>query len=70
MQLIQILNKDCAKKNVLLINHDKFNQKTHLPKQPPEVFYKKGVLNNFVKFTGKQQCQSLFFNKVAGLRLY
>ena len=22
-------------------------------KQPPEVFYKKGVLGNFVKFTGK-----------------
>ena len=28
---------------------------------------KKGVLRNFVKFTGKHLCQSLFFNKVAGL---
>ena len=28
---------------------------------------KKGVLGNFAKFTGKQLCQSLFFNKVAGL---
>ena len=28
---------------------------------------KKGVLRNFTKFTGKYQCQSLFFNKVAGL---
>ena len=37
-------------------------------KQPPEVFYKKGVLRNFVKFTGKHLCQSLFFNKVGGLR--
>ena len=37
-------------------------------KQPPEVFYKKGVLRNFAKFTGKYLCQSLFFNKVAGLR--
>ena len=27
---------------------------------------KKGVLRNFVKFTGKHPCQSLFFNKVAG----
>ena len=27
----------------------------------------KGVLRNFVKFTGKHLCQSLFFNKVAGL---
>ena len=32
------------------------------------MFYKKGVLKNFAKFTGKQLCQSLFFNKVAGLR--
>ena len=29
-------------------------------------FYKKGVLRNFPKFTGKHPCQSLFFNKVAG----
>ena len=34
----------------------------------PEVFYKKGVLRNFTKFTGKHLCQSLFFNKVAVLR--
>ena len=33
-----------------------------------EVFYKKGVLRNFAKFTGKHLCQRLFFNKVAGLR--
>ena len=36
-------------------------------KQPPEVFYKKGVLRNFAKFTGKHLRQSLFFNKVTGL---
>ena len=34
----------------------------------PEIFCKKGVLRNFAKFTGKQLHQSLFFNKVAGLR--
>ena len=28
---------------------------------------KKGVIRNFTKFTGKHLCQSLFFNKVAGL---
>ena len=33
-------------------------------KQPPEVFYKKGALKNFAKFTGKHLCQSLFLNKV------
>ena len=32
-----------------------------------EVFCKKRVLKNFTKFTGKHLCQSLFFNKVAGL---
>ena len=34
----------------------------------PEVFCKKGVLKIFLKLTGKHLCQSLFFNKVAGLR--
>ena len=34
----------------------------------PDVFCKKGVPRNFTKFTGKHLCQSLFFNKVAGLR--
>ena len=33
-----------------------------------EVFCKKGVLRNFEKFTGKHLCQSLLFNKVAGIR--
>ena len=28
----------------------------------------KGVLKNFTKFTEKHLCQSLFFNKAAGLR--
>ena len=31
--------------------------------------YKKGVLKNFAKFTGKHLCQRLFFNKVTGLSL-
>ena len=31
---------------------------------------RKSVLRNFTKFTGKHMCQSLFFNKVAGLRLF
>ena len=34
----------------------------------PGVLCKKGALRNFSKFTGKHLCQSLFFNKVAGLR--
>ena len=31
------------------------------------MFCKEGVLKNFAKFTRKRLCQSLFFNKVAGL---
>ena len=35
----------------------------------PKIFWKLyNGLRNFTKFTGKQLCQSLFFNKVAGLR--
>ena len=33
-----------------------------------EVFCEKGVLRNFAKFTGIHLCQSIFLNKVAGLR--
>ena len=29
---------------------------------------KKGVLRNFAKFTGKDLCRGLFFNKVADLK--
>ena len=36
----------------------------------PEVFCKNGVLRNFAKFTGKYLYQSLFLNKVAGLRKF
>ena len=39
-----------------------------IQKQPTEVFYEKGVHKNISKFTGKHLCQSLFFNKVAGLK--
>ena len=34
----------------------------------PDMFCKKGVLRNLTKFKGKHLCQSLFLNKVAGLR--
>ena len=34
----------------------------------PYMFCKKGVLESFAKFYGKHLCQSLFFNKAAGLR--
>ena len=34
----------------------------------PEVLCEKYVLRNFKKFTGKHLCQSLIWNKIAGLR--
>ena len=37
-------------------------------KQPPEVFFKKGVLGNFAKFTWKHMCWSFFLNSAVGLR--
>ena len=32
----------------------------NLQKQPPEIFYRKGVRKNLAKFTGKHLCQRLF----------
>ena len=43
------------------------NEELTEQKQPPVVFYKKGVLKSFAKFTGKHLCQSLFFYKVTGM---
>ena len=40
----------------------------NIKKQPPKVFWRKSVLRNFAKFTGKHLYQSFFFNKVPGLR--
>ena len=45
------------------------SKEIHFRSSRPEVFSKKGVLTNFKKFTGKDLCQSLFFDKVAGLSL-
>ena len=43
-------------------------QSVSLQKQPPEVFYKKGAVNNFPKFTGKHLDQDLqlHFKKGSG----
>ena len=81
---IRKINSLCFTTNVFLSkNYKTLGQlRLHLlfQKQPPEVFFekrrssrpkvfcKKCVLKNFAKFTGKHLCQSLLFNKVAGLR--
>ena len=46
-----------------------YDKEPSFQKQPPEVFFKKGVLRIFTKFIGKHLCQRLFFNKVALLSL-
>ena len=45
----------------------RFSINNRLRSSHPEVFCKKDVLRSFAKLTGKHLCQSLFFNKVAGL---
>ena len=55
----------------LLMKYKKFSnigtyRNTQCWSSCPEVFNKKGFLRNFLKFTGKHLCQSLFFTKVAG----
>ena len=49
-------------KNVLMYSLNKFvlKKKCYL-KQPPEAFYKRGVLKKFTKFLGKQMCKSFCF---------
>ena len=61
-------------KEVMIFKNTEFNNVYPEPcnqkqKQPPKVFCKKRCFRNFAKFTGKHLCQSLFFNKVASLRL-
>ena len=60
---------NCCNRIVLFIKKKLFLKKSTSRNSHPEVFYKKGVLRNFEKFTGKHLCQSLFFDKVA-LQLY
>ena len=61
-QYIQSISQDC----VLCIFPQKLSTKVR--SSCPNVFSKKVILKNFAKFTGKHLCQSVFFNKAAGLR--
>ena len=54
---------------ILKQSYMKLTQLLVVQKQLSGGVLQKGGLKNFTKFTGKQLCQSLFFNKVAGLRL-
>ena len=57
---------DSKRKHEFLREISKFET---IQKHPTKVFYKKHVYKNFVKFTGKHLCQSLFFSKVAKKRV-
>ena len=49
--------------NIRQIHPTKLTQNSHR-----RYSVKKGVLRNFAKFTGKQLCQSIFFNKISLLK--
>ena len=53
--------------NVLMQRFKLLKEIAQFGSSRPEVFCEKGVLRNFAKLTIKRLCQSLFFNKVAGL---
>ena len=59
----------CSCWNFLIIPN-KYEILFKFQKQPPKLFYKKGFLKIFEKFTEKHLCQSPLFNNVAGLQLY
>ena len=64
--LLSSFKEDCCE--ILLLRWQSVFLKItyfHAQKQPPEVFlfYKKGVLRNFARFTEKHLCQSLFLLK-------
>ena len=57
-----------SKTNLLITSTELIAKKWMNRSSRLEVFCKKCVLRNFTKFTGKHLCQSLFFNKLTGLR--
>ena len=54
---------------ILKQSYVKLTQLLVIQKQLSGGVLQKGALKNFTKFTGKQLCKGLFFNKVAGLKL-
>ena len=58
----------CRQLSAFSNNSVRYHLNHTFQKQPPDVHCEKGILRNFIKFSGKYLYQSLFFNKVAGLR--
>ena len=68
-----VIKNTLVKKKTIFVLMEWFHltqRQISLQKQPLEVFWKKAVLSNFAKFTGKYLYQSLFFNKVADFSLW
>ena len=55
------MNTDTKSNSNYLLKNNNFSSEAATRAVP-----KKGVPRNFTKFTGKQLCQGLFFNEVAG----
>ena len=66
--MIKLLRIDtsCFKEHTVKSGNSKWTSRNKAVAQSCPV--KKGVLRNFEKLSGKCLCQSLFFNKFAGLR--
>ena len=60
-RIIQSYGTSCIDVELIVISLDRSSHRSY--------FIKKCCLKRFAKFKGKHLCQSLFFNKVAGLRL-
>ena len=73
---LRVTSPASPKKMIFILENMVFLLKYHIHwhsrKSPRSSHWKcstrKGVLKNFGKFTGKDLCQSLFFNKATGLR--
>ena len=63
-QLPAALNLQLQNRNPGQDRMDVRNARMAEQKQPPEMFYKKGVFKNVAKFTVKHLCWNLFFNEV------
>ena len=63
---------NCAGNERFILNSDKHLNigERDVQKQPPELFYKKSIIENFIKFTGKRLCRSPSFDEVISLQLY
>ena len=74
---LRVTSPASLEKMIFILENTAFLLKHHVdwhPRKTPRCSHqrcstRKDVLRNFAKFTGKDLCQSLFFNKATGLRV-